>query len=74
MVGIDSVLKSASGIAKAIIEFGLALIVVLLVVDIIFPDQPTGIVENVSELVKSFTSNGIVGLISLLFFLAIYKD
>ena len=71
MAGIDSVLKSASGWLKAIVEFGLSLIVVLLVVDIIF-GQTTGIVDNVSALVTSFTGNGIVGLITLLFFLSIY--
>ncbi|MCH8328651.1 MAG: hypothetical protein IID15_09050 [Candidatus Marinimicrobia bacterium] len=71
MAGIDSVLKSAAGWLKSIVEFGLALIVVLLVVDIIF-GQTTGIVDNVSALVTSFTGNGIVGLITLLFFLSIY--
>ena len=71
MAGIDSVLKSASGWLKSIVEFGLSLIVVLLVVDIIF-GQTTGIVDNVSALVTSFTGNGIVGLITLLFFLSIY--
>ena len=71
MAGIDSVLKSASGWLKSIVEFGLSLIVVLLVVDIIFGQQ-TGIVDNVSALVTSFTGNGIVGLITLLFFLSIY--
>ncbi len=71
MAGIDSVLKSAAGWLKSIVEFGLALIVVLLVVDIIFGQQ-TGIVDNVSALVQAFTGNGIVGLITLLFFLSIY--
>ena len=71
MAGIDSVLKSASGYAKSFVEFGLSLVVVLLVVDIIF-GQTTGIVANVSTLVTAFTGNGIVGLISLLFFLSIY--
>lgn len=71
MAGIDSVLKSAAGYAKSVVEFGLSLIVVLLVVDIIF-GQTTGIVDNVSALVTAFTGNGIVGLITLLFFLSIY--
>ena len=72
MAGIDSVLKSASGWLRSIVDFGLSLIVVLLVVDIVFGQQ-TGIVGNVSDLVTSFTGNGIVGLITLLFFLSIYK-
>ncbi len=73
MAGIDSVLKSASGWLKSIIDFGLALVVVLLVVDLIFGNQ-TDIVQHVSDLVVAFTGNGVVGLISLLFFLSIYKD
>jgi len=73
MAGIDSAMKSVSGIIKGAIELGLSLVVVALVVDVLFPGT-TGIVDNVSSLVTSFTGNGLVGLISLLFFLSIYKD
>ena len=58
---------------KALVEFGLALAVVFLVIDILFPGQPIGIVDNVTGLVNIFVENGVVGLIALLFFLAIYQ-
>lgn len=58
---------------KALVEFGLALAVVFLVIDILFPGQPIGIVDNVTDLINIFIENGVVGLIALLFFLAIYQ-
>ena len=73
MAGIDSTLKSIGGYLKSIVDVGFSLAVVFLVVDVLF-GQTTGIVDNVSALVTSFTGNGIVGLIALIFFLTIYQD
>ena len=73
MASIDSVLKSASGYAKSVVSFGLSLVVVILVVEIIFGHRgDDSIVTNVQTLIGAFTGEGVVGLISLLFFLSIY--
>ncbi len=58
---------------KALVNLGFALVLVFLVVDVLFA-QPIGIVDNVATLINSFVDNGVVGLIALLFFLAIYKS
>ena len=55
-----------------IVEIGLSLALVFLVVDLLF--GPTiNIVANLSDLIRSFTSEGVVGLIALIIFLAIYR-
>ncbi len=69
----NDLFSNVIGWTKAATELLLSLIVVALVVDVLF-DGFTGIVGNVVNLVDSFMSNGVVGLIALLFFLAIYKD
>lgn len=58
---------------KAIISLGFTLIGAFLIVDILFPGT-TGIVANVAALVSSFTSQGLVGLITLIVFVSILKD
>jgi len=53
-----------------IIGFGFSLAAVFLVVDLLFGAK-TNIVANVSALIGSFTSQGIIGLIALIVFAAI---
>ena len=55
-----------------IVEIGLSLALVFLVVDLLFGPQ-INIVANLSDLIRSFTSEGVVGLIALIIFLAIYR-
>ena len=55
-----------------IIEIGLSLAILFLIVDLLFGPL-TKIVDNVASLVDSFVSQGVVGLIALIIFLAIYK-
>ncbi len=69
----DDLLKNVVGWTKGIIEFGFSLALVFLVVDVLF-GQPIGIVGNVASLIDTFVSNGVVGLIALLFFLGVYKS
>ena len=64
--------ESINGWIKDIIEIGLSLALVFLVVDLLF-GPVTKIVQNLSGLISSFTSQGIIGLIALIIFLAIYK-
>jgi hypothetical protein len=70
-MSIESAISTVTGTLRGIIKLGLGLVVVFLVVDILVPGT-TNIVGNVSELVSSFTSQGIVGLITLVVFLAIF--
>lgn len=69
----NDLLNNVVGWTKGIIEFGFSLALVFLVVDVLF-GQPIGIVDNVASLIDTFVSNGVVGLIALLFFLGIYKS
>lgn len=55
-----------------IVEIGLSLAVVFLIVDLLF-GATTNIVANLSALIDSFVERGVVGLIALIVFLAIYK-
>ena len=55
-----------------IVEIGLSLALVFLVVDLLFGPQ-INIVGNLSELIRSFTSEGVVGLIAFIIFLGIYR-
>ena len=69
----NDLFNNVIGYTKAATELLLSLAVVALVVDILFGDI-TGIVDNVAALIDAFVGNGVVGLIALLFFLAIYKN
>lgn len=53
-------------------ELGIALILVLIVVDVLFPGT-TGIVQNVGTIVGQFSKEGLSGLIALLLFLILFK-
>ena len=66
----DSLFRTVNGWLKAIVSLGLGLAVVFLVVDVLFPNQ-TDIVANVADLVNSFTSRGIVGLVILIALVAV---
>ncbi|MEE2777785.1 MAG: hypothetical protein VYE73_13600 [Acidobacteriota bacterium] len=70
-MSIDSALNTVTGLLRGIVSLGLGLALVFLVVDLLVPGT-TNIVDNVSALVNSFTSNGIVGLTTLIVFVAIF--
>ena len=69
-MNINDALSTVTAVAKGTVGLGLSLVTVALVVDILFPGT-TGIVSNVSALVSSFTSQGLVGLVTLVVFVAI---
>ena len=72
MASVNDLFDTVIDWLKAAVNLGLALVVVALIVDVLF-GEVTGIVGNVVALIDSFVSEGVVGLIALLFFLAIYK-
>jgi hypothetical protein len=72
MATVKSVLSDVKGWASAIVELLLALALIFLVIDILF--GPTlNIVDNLVAVINSFVSQGVIGLIALLIFLAIYN-
>jgi hypothetical protein len=71
-MNINDSLSAVTSSLKEVISLGLTLVFVALVVDLLFPGT-TYIVTSVSGLVTSFTSQGLVGLISLIVFVAIYN-
>ncbi len=73
MAAVNDLFDTVIDWLKALVNLGFALVLVFLVVDVLFA-QPIGIVDNVAALINSFVDNGVVGLIALLFFLAIYKS
>jgi hypothetical protein len=57
---------------RDIVEIGLSLALIFLIIDLLFGEK-IGIVQNVTALINSFVSQGIVGLIALILFIAIYR-
>lgn len=53
-------------------ELGLSLILVLVVIDVLFPGT-TGVVNNLGMIVGQFSREGMAGLIALLLFLLVFK-
>lgn len=53
-------------------ELGLSLILVLVIVDVLFPGT-TGVVKNLGMIVGQFSREGMAGLIALLMFLLVFK-
>jgi hypothetical protein len=72
MAKAKDLLKSVQEWLKTLTEVGFSVILVLVVIDILFPET-TGIAKNLSDIVGSFASEGAVGLVALLIFLLIYK-
>lgn len=72
MVGFRDTLATVTGWLKDIVELGLGVALIFLVIDVLF-GPTTGIVQNLSALIRSFTESGLVGLIALIIFVAIYS-
>jgi len=58
---------------RTLTDFGLRVIVALVVVDVLFPAS-SAINENIGVLVGQFGENGLAGLIAVLLFLLLYKN
>lgn len=68
---INDALNKVTDSIHGIMGLGMSLAVAFLVVDMLFPGT-TNIVNNVAMLVNSFTAQGLVGLITLIIFVAIF--
>lgn len=72
MAGLRETLQSISSWITDLVEIGLSIALIFLVIDLLF-GSPIGIVGNLCGLINNFVSQGVVGLIALIIFLAIYK-
>ena len=70
---IKGTLYTVTDSLKGVVSMGLSLVAVFLMVDILF-GVTTNIVSNVSALIGSFIDGGLIGLIALLVFMAIFSD
>lgn len=71
-MNINDSLTTVTSMLKGVVGLGLSLAVTFLVVDLLFPGT-TDIVNNVAGLVKSFMGHGLVGLITLIIFVALFS-
>jgi len=74
MAGISDVLSTITGWMKDLVNLGLAIVLVLLLVEVLFGTGTTDIVSNIAEFIYSFLDEGVVGLIIFIVVLAIYKS
>jgi hypothetical protein len=72
VASIKGSIATIGGLASSVTDFGIKVIVALVVVDILFPES-TNITENIGEMIGQFGDNGLAGLIALLLFLMLYK-
>ena len=69
-MNINEALGTVTSVAQAVVGLGLSLVVVALVVDVLFPGT-TDIVNGVSGLIGQFVDQGLIGLVTLIVFVAI---
>ena len=72
MISVSETLSNVTDILRSVTQFGVALIFTAVIIDILFPGS-TGLVANLSEIVKQFSEKGLAGLIALLLFLVLFK-
>tara|TARA_B100000809_G_scaffold230161_1_gene244270 strand:+ start:305 stop:517 length:213 start_codon:yes stop_codon:yes gene_type:complete len=65
-------LSTVGGWAKSVTDFGLTIIMALIVVDILYPSS-SYITENLGRVIDSFGDQGVAGLIVVLLFLVLYR-
>lgn len=73
MANLQETINTVGGLLRSITDFGLRVIVALLVVDVLFPGT-TNMVRNVNGIVGQFGNGGVAGLIAVLLFLLLYKN
>jgi len=72
MTSVNETLSKVTQWVQKFSEFGLALILSFVVIDILFPGT-TGVVDNIGIIVSQFSKEGLAGLIALLLFLILFK-
>ena len=70
---IKGTIDSVTGWLGTLTDFGLGVIVALVVVDVLFPAS-SAITENIGAIAGQFGDNGLAGLIALLLFLLLFKN
>ena len=70
-MNINDSMNMIETVLKGVIGLGLSLAATFLVVDLLFPGT-TDIVNHVAALVKSFMEHGLVGLVTLIVFVALF--
>ena len=73
MASIKESINSVTGIIQTATEFGMTLILALVIIDVLFPGSTT-LVANIGAIVKQFSTEGLSGLIALLLFLILFKN
>ena len=71
-MNINDSMNTVTTVLKGVMSLGLSLVATFLVIDLLFPGT-TNIVNNVAALVNSFISHGLVGLITLIVFVALFS-
>ena len=71
-MNVNEALNSVNSSLKGVVGLGMSLAVAFLVVDLLFPGQ-TNIVNNVAGMIGSFVDRGLVGLIALIAFIAMFN-
>lgn len=71
-MNVNEALNSVNSSLKGVVGLGMSLAVAFLVVDLLFPGQ-TNIVSNVASMISSFVDKGLVGLIALIAFVAMFN-
>ena len=73
MLAVKETITTVTDWLRNITELGLALILVLIVIDVLFPGT-TGVINNLGLIVAQFSNQGLAGLIALLLFLILFKN
>jgi len=73
MTSVKDSMTNITGWLQTATEFGLALILAFVIIDVLFPGS-TGVVSNIGTIVGQFSKEGLTGLIALLLFLLLFKN
>ena len=71
-MNIGGTIDTITGMVGSVTDFGLKLVVALVVVDVIYPGA-TGTVANLGAIAGQFGDHGMAGLIALFLFAMLYK-
>ena len=73
MASISDTLNSVNTLLGDVVRFGIGLAGAFLVVQVLFPASGVDIIGNVTGVVRTFTGNGLTGLITLLLFMTFMR-
>ena len=73
MASVRDSVNTLKGIIQTATEFGMTLILALVIIDVLFPGSTT-VVSNIGAIVGQFSREGLSGLIALLLFLILFKN